>query len=134
MNSAKPMIASGAKKTHFFLIVSPSSIRKFVVDRLQPFAEMKHGITFPREQGVDADSGRCGDVFETSVLEFMCHENGTLLFRQFADCEFQFLKNHVANEKFVWPGIRGWKKLFQSERLVIFVNVLAFAEALRLLL
>jgi hypothetical protein len=61
--------------------LSSSSIRKFVVDRLQAFAKIEHRITLARKQRVDADIGFGGDLFETAPFEFVGDEDFALLFR-----------------------------------------------------
>src|SRR5713101_9242990 len=60
-NSSIPRIASGAMKIKFFLLmVSSSSFRQFVVDALQPLAQMQHRITLAREQRIHAHAGLGG--------------------------------------------------------------------------
>src|SRR5438874_12370675 len=59
-NSAIPRSASGAKNItliHLGLIFGTSTFREFVIDVLQPFAQVQHGVALAREQGVHAHAG-----------------------------------------------------------------------------
>src|SRR5271167_3026457 len=59
----KSAIAGGPMKisaNHFFFVMLCSLfLRKFVVNALQSFAQMKHRVALAREQRVDADPALC---------------------------------------------------------------------------
>src|SRR5580704_9343390 len=108
MNNAIPMIAAGAMKTdfHFLLMFNSSCFRKFVVNILQPLAEMQHRITLAREQGVDANSGFSGEFLEAAAFHFVRDEYFALFCGQVAECRLQFLEQHTTCVESVGAGVR----------------------------
>src|SRR5712691_5619450 len=81
MTRTIPTTATGARKSHFFLISSPSCLRPFVVDRLQSLAQMEHRVALAREQRVQADAALRGHLPEAAAFELVGHEHLALLLR-----------------------------------------------------
>lgn len=66
---------------HFFV----SFLHKLIVNFLQAFAQMKHGVALAREQSVDADAAFRPQLFEAAPLEFVSDEYFSLLAGQFVE-------------------------------------------------
>src|SRR5271169_1215235 len=82
IKSAIPMIAAGIMKISFLnfgLMFSPSCFRKLVVNALQPFAQVQHGIAFAREQRIDANAAFGGHLFKTAALDLVADKHLALL-------------------------------------------------------
>src|SRR6266403_3703263 len=127
-------IASGARKIHFFLMFSSSCFLKFVVNALQSFAQMQHGIAFAREQRIHAHAGFGGHFLEAAPLQFVSDEYFTLLAGQFAEGKFQLIQKHVAEVERFRAGIGRWQQIFDPQKFAVFALERCVAEGLRLLL
>src|SRR5208282_2707413 len=149
MKSAIPIGAKIAIAIHFFFlfmlcsltirIISSlhfvaSFLRKFVVNALQSFAQMKYRVTLAREQGVDADAGFRRELFEASPLEFVSDEHVTLLIGKFAESKFQLIQKYAAEVERFRPGIWRWQQIFDPQKLAGFVLERCAAEGHRLFL
>ena len=82
-----------------------SCFRKFVINALQPLAEMQHRIAFAREQRIHAHAGLGGHLPEAAPFQFMRNKHLALLLRQFVKRQLQFIKKHFAGVKRVRSGI-----------------------------
>src|SRR5437764_1495772 len=69
LNTNIPTSASGAIQISLFLMFSPSRLREFVVDALQPLAQIQHRIAFAREQRVHVHAGLRRHLLEASPFK-----------------------------------------------------------------
>src|SRR5580698_8432905 len=65
-----------------FDLIWPPSKFKFVIDRLQTFAQKQHRIALAGEQGIHGHPAVGRHLPETAALEFMRHEDLALAVRQ----------------------------------------------------
>src|SRR6185295_6606017 len=99
MKTNIPRIASGAIQISLFnlgLMFGPSCLREFVVDPLQPPAQMQHRVAFAGEQRVHAHAGRGGHLLEAASFELVRDKHLALIFWQLADRELERIEKHVA--------------------------------------
>src|SRR5204863_8252005 len=76
MNNAIPSSASGAMNNiliHLGLMFGPSSFQ-FVINLLQPFAQVEHRVPFAREQRVHAHARLGSELLEAASFELVRHE------------------------------------------------------------
>src|SRR5262247_1861826 len=85
-NTAIPTIAIGAMTSSLCPLLNPasmsSSFRQFVVDVLQPLAQVEHRVALPREQRIDVHTGGGGDLLEAASLPLVRDEHRALLLGQ----------------------------------------------------
>src|SRR5215831_6132427 len=74
-NATIARIASGPSQIHFRLMFSSSSsFGQFVVNALQPPAQMQHRIALAREQRIHARARLLGHFLEAAPLQFVTDE------------------------------------------------------------
>src|SRR5215831_4655700 len=88
MNAAKPTSTSGIKR---FLMVRSSRLRQLVVNGLQSPLQAQYGVSFSREQRIDAHAGLAGNLLDSTAFQLVRHKNITLVLWQFVDRQLEFV-------------------------------------------
>src|SRR5262249_12391560 len=88
MNAAKPTSTSGIKR---FLMVRSSRLRQLVVNDPQSSLQAQYGVSFSREQRVDAHACLAGNLLESTAFQLVRHKNITLVLWQFVDRQLEFV-------------------------------------------
>src|SRR5580704_6358602 len=77
-SAAIPTIANGAMKIsfHIFLVFmfGSSCVREFVVDVLQPLAQVPHRVALARQERVHAHAGFGGHLLEAASFQLVRHK------------------------------------------------------------
>src|SRR5262245_34047328 len=129
MNAAKPTSTSGIKR---FLMVRSSRLRQLVVNRLQSPSQAQYGVSFSREQRVDAHAGLAGNLLETTAFQLVRHKNIALVFWQFVDRHLEFVDYHLTGVLCVRASLGRRQQILEMQFATFIVSDEAVAEAFRL--
>src|ERR1700746_2219971 len=89
-----------------------------LVDRLQPLAQLQHGIAFARQQCVDADARALGELAEREALELLRDEHLALLARQLSKRSLDLLEEQRTHRRSLGHAVRRRQHLIQHPPLI----------------
>src|SRR5690606_6305501 len=108
---AKRPVLRPSRSPRNILSIFVSSSKKFVVQRLQPGAQMQDGASFPSQQGVDVDAASSGHVLEALPLQFVGDEYVALTGGQLIQCNRDRLQQYGARKGGFRPAVEAGERL-----------------------